>query len=140
MYNNLSSRFQLLLREPSFGFLLFAILRDTLVWVTLGVAALFSLETLIPSMISPRFNLAYPIIIQVILFLGLAWTTKYFHLQFPPTPIWNRIITIIGLIWFIAILLLSLLGLSLSSKISIFLLVFIILWLIWREYLSPEKK
>lgn len=140
MHNKLSSRFQLLLREPSFGFLLFVILRDSLVWVTVGVAALFSLETILPGMVAPRFNLAYPLILQILLFLGLAWTVNHFHLQLPQTPRLNRFIAIIGLIWFIAILLLSLLGLSLLSKIGIFLLVFVILWLIWKEYISPRNK
>ena len=140
MYNNLSSRFRLLLREPSFGFLLFVILHDALIWVTIGVAALFSLETILPGIVAPRFNLAYPLIIQILLFFSLAWTVNHFHLQLPRTPRINRFVAIVGLIWFITILFLSLLGLSLVSKISIFLLVFVILWLIWKEYLSPEKK
>ncbi len=125
--------------NPNLGHLLAAVLRDSLVWLSLGIAGLFTIETLLPGFVTLRFNLAYPLFLQAAIFLALLVVIDRFQVTFPASTRLNRFILMLGGLWFVAILFISLLKFSLLAKILTIATTLFILWLLWQEYLAPKK-
>ncbi len=102
--------------------MVYALLRDALMLLLLGLAGLFTLESILPTFVSLHLNLAYPITLSAILFVILAILGQQNGIRYsstlrPPT-------------WFVVILLLWLLGVVGNSLLAFHIIPLIVILLL----------
>ena len=140
-------RFKELWHTTEFQFLLSIFLRDSLVWLSLGIVVLFTFETLLPGFITARFNLALPLLLHASIFLASLSVKQRAPIPDtrlssprPVLPRFTRFVLILSGLWFLIILFISLLKYSLPMKLFIVTMTAFILTLLWKEYLVPHRE
>jgi hypothetical protein len=126
-------------QHSDFGLLVYAVLRDSFVYLSLGIAGLFTIETLLPGFVTFRFNLALPILFEAILFIAITLIVSRYQLAIPVSSRFNRFVLLLAGLWLVAILFISLLRFALISKLIIIAFTLLILRLLWAEYLNPQQ-
>ncbi len=121
-------------REKGYGHIFYALLVETILLMLLSFAGLFTLETILPGLISGRFIIGKLIIVVTLLFFFTALLGRYLGISFPMTISSSlRALLIIGGLWALGILTISLLAFPIWS-IPLFLISFATIgYIFWKE-------
>lgn len=130
MFKNVLDNF----REKGYGHILYALLIETILLILFSFAGLFTLETILPGLISGRFIIGKLIIVVTLLFFFTAFLGQYLGISFPMTISSSlRALLIIGGLWALGILTISLLAFP-TWSIPLFLISFgLIGYFFWKE-------
>lgn len=130
MFKNVLDNF----REKGYGHILYALLIETILLMLLSFAGLFTLETILPGLISGRFIIGKLIIVVTLLFFFTAFLGRYLSISFPMTISSSlRALLIIGGLWALGIIMISLLAFP-TWSIPLFLISFATIgYIFWKE-------
>lgn len=110
--------------DTGYGHILYALLIETILLMLLSFAGLFTLETILPGLISGRFVIGKLIIIVSLLIFFTAYLGQKLSISSPMTTYRSfRTLLVIGGLWALGILTISLLSFP-HWSIPIFLLSF----------------
>ncbi|MFZ1719948.1 MAG: hypothetical protein WAU28_01180 [Candidatus Moraniibacteriota bacterium] len=131
MFKNVLDNF----REKGYGHILYALLIETMLLILLSFAGLFTLETILPGLISGRFVIGKLIVVVTLLFFFTAFLGRSLGISLPITISSSlRTLLILMGLWALGILTISLLAFP-TWSIPIFLLSFgAIAYLTFKEF------
>ena len=112
----------------------YALLRDTLTILFLGLTGLFTIENILPTFVSLHINLAYPVALSVFLLLALVSLARHGNIRYPSTlhpPAWFSILLVL---WMLGIITNALLAFHTFSLVIILLLTATSLFLLARNF------
>lgn len=130
MIENLLEKF----KRKGYAHVLYALLIETILLILLSFAGLFTLEMILPGIISNRFVIGKLIIVVTVLLFFTAFLGRMLGISFSTITSQSiRIFMSIGLLWTLGISIISVLSFPLWS-IPLFLIGFgAIGYLTWRE-------
>lgn len=110
--------------EKGYGHILYALLIETILLLLISFVGLFTMETILPGIISIRFTIGKLIVVSTLLIIFATSLGQHLGISFPlSSSMHSRILLIGGLLWTLGILTLSLLSFP-PWSIPLFLLSF----------------